>query len=232
MKQRAHIPSHVPEVEGGLRSRYIRLPESIRECSGIVVLNRRIRSLIFSTDVAIIRNTNADAVLAVYPFTPQPFITHALILAADVPVFCGVGGGLTSGRRTLEIALDAEFQGALGVVANCPIPDRLIKQLKAQLEIPVIATIVSAGEVPGRLDAGVDIFNVSGAKRTPEIVEKIRAHDPTIPIIATGGNKDETIRQTIAAGANAITYTPPTSRELYKKVMDRHRRESGASSDP
>ncbi len=232
MTQRAHIPTHAPEVQSDLRSGYIRLPESIRECSGIAVLNRRIRSLIFSTDVAIIRNTDADAVLAVYPFTPQPFITHALILAADVPVFCGVGGGLTSGRRTLEVALDAEFQGALGVVVNCPAPDRLIEQLKAKLEIPVIATVVSADDVPGRMDAGVDIFNVSGAKRTPEIVEKIRALNPAAPIIATGGNEDETIRRTIAAGANAITYTPPTSRELYKKIMDRHRREFGASSDP
>ena len=32
---------------------------------------KRIKSLLFSTDVAIIKNTNADAVIAVYPFYPS-----------------------------------------------------------------------------------------------------------------------------------------------------------------
>jgi DNA-binding NarL/FixJ family response regulator len=65
---------------------------------------------------------------------------------------------------------------------------------------------------------------VSGADRTVDIVKSIRERYPTIPIIATGGATDETILRTIQAGANAITYTPPTSAQLFKIIMDKHRK--------
>ena len=61
---------------------------------------------------------NADAIIAVYPFTPQPSITEVITIAADVPVFCGVGGGITTGKRVVNLALDAEFEGAIGVVVD------------------------------------------------------------------------------------------------------------------
>jgi hypothetical protein len=51
---------HIPEYAGNLRSHMIHVPQVIRKCSGIVVLGRRIKSIVFSTDVAIIRNINAD----------------------------------------------------------------------------------------------------------------------------------------------------------------------------
>jgi hypothetical protein len=79
--------------------------------------------------VAIIRNNNADAVIAVYPFTPQPVITHAIMQAADVPVFCGVGGGITMGQRVVNLALHAEFQGAIGIVVNAPTSNDIIKNI-------------------------------------------------------------------------------------------------------
>ncbi len=63
---------HVPKVTGDLRSHILTMPGEIFQASGMVVLGQRIKSVIFSTDIAIIRNCNADAVLAVYPFTPQP----------------------------------------------------------------------------------------------------------------------------------------------------------------
>ena len=69
------------------------MPQVIFSCSGILIHGRRIKSLVFTTDIAIIRNCNADAVLAVYPFTPQQAITDAIIRASSLPVFCGVGGG-------------------------------------------------------------------------------------------------------------------------------------------
>ena len=50
-------------------------------------MGRRIKSLIFSTDIAIIRNCNADAVLAVYPFTPQQIIADAIVSTSSLPVF-------------------------------------------------------------------------------------------------------------------------------------------------
>ena len=83
----------VPSYEGTLRSHMIKIPECVSECSGIRVFGRRIKSLDFTTDVAIIRNINTDAIMSVYPFTPQPTITRAIMDAADMPVFVGVGGG-------------------------------------------------------------------------------------------------------------------------------------------
>ena len=69
------------------------LPSVIRRASGIIIMGRRMKSLIFTTDIAIIRNCNADAVLAVYPFTPQQVIMDAIISASSIPVVCGVGDG-------------------------------------------------------------------------------------------------------------------------------------------
>jgi len=48
--------------EGELRKHMIRLPEVIDKAPGIAIFGKRIKSLLFSTDVAVIRNTNADAI--------------------------------------------------------------------------------------------------------------------------------------------------------------------------
>lgn len=214
----------IPEIKGNLRNHIIELPLSIREASGILIFGKRIKSIIFTTDVAIIRNNTADAVIAVYPFTPQPVITHSLMQAADVPVFCGVGGGITTGHRVVKLAVDAEFQGALGVVVNAPTTNELIKLIKKSIDIPIVITVVSEHEdFKSRIDAGVSVFNVSGAGNTAKIVRKIREEFPYVPIIATGGPNDDTIRETISAGANAITYTPPTTAEIFSHIMDNYR---------
>ena len=81
---------NVPVYNGTLRNHSIRLPHCIRECSGIRIFGMRIKSIAFTTDVAIIKNINADAIIAVYPFTPQPAISQAVIGISDVPVFVGV----------------------------------------------------------------------------------------------------------------------------------------------
>lgn len=214
----------IPEIKGNLRSHIIELPLVIRECSGILIFGKRIKSIVFTTDVAIIRNTNADAAIAVYPFTPQPVITHSLMEAADIPVFCGVGGGITTGLRVVNLALDAEFQGAIGVVVNAPTSNEIIKLMKETVDIPIVVTVVSEKEdFKSRVDAGVSIFNVSGANKTVNIVKRIRNEFPEIPIIATGGPSEETIGPTISAGANAITYTPPTTAEIFSGIMERYR---------
>ena len=80
-------------------------------------------------------------------------------------------------------------------------------------------------DVARRIASGADILNVSGAAETPAIVRHIREQFPDVPIIATGGPTDETILETIHAGANAITYTPPTNGELFAQSMARYRRE-------
>ncbi|HBG38660.1 MAG TPA: hydrolase [Clostridiaceae bacterium] len=215
---------YIPEIKGTLRSHMIELPLVIREASGIIIFGKRIKSIVFTTDVAIIRNTNADAVIAVYPFTPQPVITHAILETAGVPVFCGVGGGITTGQRVVNLALDAEFQGAMGVVVNAPTPNETIKMMRKTIDIPIIVTVVTENhDFKGRLESGVSIFNVSGAKNTPRIVRKIRSEFPEVPIIATGGTSEESILETISAGANAITFTPPTPGEIFSGIMDRYR---------
>jgi len=214
----------VPSYNGTLRSHLLEVPACISECTGIRIFGRRIKSLVFSTDVAIIKNVNADAIIAVYPFTPQPSIAQAIISVSDVPVFVGVGGGVTNGGRSVRLAAYAEHQGAYGVVVNAPISDQTIFQIKATVDIPVIATVVSTQmDVGKRIACGADILNVSGAAQTPEIVSRIREKFPDIPIIATGGPTEETIMETIRAGANAITYTPPTNGELFAESMRRYR---------
>ncbi|MFV0342343.1 MAG: hydrolase [Anaerocolumna sp.] len=215
---------HLPEIDGNLRKHMVRVPQVIEQASGIRIFGKLIKSLVFTTDVAIIRNCNANAVIAVYPFTPQPIITHAIISCSDVPVFCGVGGGTTTGTRVLNLAEDAEFQGAVGVVLNAPTPNETISFLKQKIDIPVVITVVSdKTDIEARIEAGADIINVSGAMHTVNIVREIRRTYPKLPIIATGGTTEESILRTIEAGANAITYTPPTNGEIFKGLMNKYR---------
>jgi 2-keto-3-deoxy-6-phosphogluconate aldolase len=214
----------IPEIEGNLRKHMVKVPAVIDQVSGIRIFGKLIKSLVFTTDVAIIKNCNANAVIAVYPFTPQPIITHSIINASDIPVFCGVGGGTTTGKRVVNLAMDAEFQGAIGVVVNAPTSNEIIFRLHEKIDIPVVVTVVSEDtDFKKRLEAGTTIFNVSGAFRTPSIVRRIREEFPHVPVIATGGPTEESILQTIEAGANAITYTPPTSAEIFKQLMNKYR---------
>ena len=216
----------MPEAfDGTLRKSMLKVPEVIRECSGIVVFGRRIKSLVFSTDLAIIRNVNADAVFAVYPFTPQPVITQAIVSASSLPVFAGVGGGLTNGIRAVNLAENAETLGVAGVVLNAPTKNEVIKEISGKIDIPVVVSVVNDDvDVKERIEAGTNIFNVSASKDTPRIVKRIRDEMPNVPIIATGGPTDETILATIKAGANAITWTPPSCAELFSEVMAAYRK--------
>ncbi|MEW9923978.1 hydrolase [Clostridium butyricum] len=216
---------NIPEIKGTLRKHVVEVPKVIRECSGIKIFGKRIKSLLFSTDVAIIKNTNADAVIAVYPFTPQPLITQALVMAADIPVFCGVGGGITQGKRVVNLALDAEFKGAMGVVVNAPTSNEIIKHIRETIDIPVIVTVIAEDEdISKRIESGATIINVSGGKNTAKIVRNIKKMYPDFPVIATGGPCEETIKETIEAGANAITFTPPTSASIMGELMDEYRK--------
>lgn len=213
-----------PQVSGTLRRFMLQVPEVISECSGIRIFGKLIKSLVFTTDICIIRNVDADAVIAVYPFTPQPVITQAVMTAADIPVFCGVGGGLTQGKRVANLSMHAEFQGAIGVVVNAPISNDAISRVARTIDIPIVVTVVSEDDdIDARLDAGASMFNVSAASKTADVVAKIRERYPTIPIIATGGPNDESILKTIRAGANAITWTPPSNGEVFKDIMNAYR---------
>ena len=220
-----HVAPQMPApIDGTLRQFALRVPSVIDECSGIMVFGKRIKSLVFSTDLAIIRNVNADAVFAVYPFTPQPVITQALLMASDLPVFVGVGGGLTTGKRVVNLAMYAEMQGATGVVLNAPTANAVVQHVAETIDIPVVVTVARADtDFDARLQAGANIFNVSAAAETPAIVRSIRERYPDVPIIATGGPTDESILETIKAGANAITWTPPSNGEIFRDIMAAYR---------
>ena len=200
----------IPNVKTKLRSHHIvTMPDEIYAASGIVIMGRRIKSLIFSTDIAIIRNCNADAVLAVYPFTPQQIIADAIVSTSSLPVFCGVGGGTTTGARVVMLAKDAEAFGVMAVVVNAPTTNDVIAQIADIIDIPIVVTVLDENtDIDARLEAGATIFNVSAAARTPEVVRILRERYPDLPIIATGGPSQESIRETVAAGAMPSALRP------------------------
>ena len=163
----------LPRIAGKLRSKYLEMPEEIYRAKGIVIMGKRIKSVIFTTDIAIIRSCNADAVLAVYPFTPQQVISQSIINVAPMPVFVGVGGGITNGVRSAIIAKDAEGDGAWGVVVNAPVTNDNIKLISTTVDVPIIATVIhESADIQARLDAGVSILNVSAASRTPLVMSR------------------------------------------------------------
>ena len=90
----------------------------------------------------------------------------------------------------------------------------------------MITAVSSDTNVGDRLRSGASILNVAGGRDTPEIVRKIRSEYPTVPIIASGGNTGESILNTVEAGANAITYTPPSTAELFSQMMEKYRMEN------
>lgn len=159
-----HVAPQMPApIDGTLRQFALRVPSVIDECSGIMVFGKRIKSLVFSTDLAIIRNVNADAVFAVYPFTPQPVITQALLMASDLPVF-------------------------VGVVVNAPTPGRILNRIRSSVDVPVVVTVANADtNYRHRIEDGAAILNVAAGAQTPEIVAEIRERFPDYPILATGG---------------------------------------------
>lgn len=150
---------------------------------------------------------------AVYPFTPQQAISDAIIRSSYIPVFCGVGGGTTKGIRTVSLAKDVESQGAMGVVLNAPISDLNLLAVSNAVDIPVIITVTHEGtDIASRLQHGAAILNIACGKETPNV-----------PLVASGGKTNESIYETIVAGANAITYTPPSTQELFKELMAKYR---------
>lgn len=206
----------IPEVVSPLRSSIIEMPDIIRKASGIVIYGKRIKSIVYSLDVSLIANTDADAILCVYPFTPNTQILNAVSLVAKAPILVGVGGGLTQGERSARLASHAEENNATAIVLNGPVTVDTTKMVRQYVDIPIIYTVIDKSrELQPYIDAGVNIFNISGGKDTVELVKWVREQYPDIPIIASGGKTDESIEATINAGANAITYTAYGMMEQY-----------------
>lgn len=219
------LPMEPLPIDGRLRKAALRMPDEIEEASGFTLFGRRIKSLIYTTDVAVIRNSNADAVFAVYPFTPQPAITQALLTVVECPVFVGVGGGTTTGKRSVQMAAVSEMQGAAGCVVNSPATAEMVEHITNIADIPVIATVVRCDDdAHAKVRAGAKILNIAAGKNTPQVLRELRKHYPNLPLIAPGGKTPESIRETIAAGANAIIWTPPSAQQLQTDMMQRYRK--------
>jgi hypothetical protein len=222
-----------PIIQARLRHKILKMPEESWKASGIRIFGRKIRSLVYTTDLAVIKNCDADAVFAIYPFTPQQSISEAIIDASSIPVFCGIGGGTTRGVRTVTLAHDVECQGAMGVVLNSPISNVNLRAVSLAIDIPTVITVVSADtDIAARIDAGAAIINVAGGKDTPTIVGKIREKFPDVPIIASSGGTEESTRATVEAGANAVTYTPPAPAILFKQMMAQYRSPASTAEQP
>ena len=56
-----HGKKQIPAVESRLRHNILEMPKEILKASGIAIFGRRIKSLVFTTDLAIIKNCDADA---------------------------------------------------------------------------------------------------------------------------------------------------------------------------
>ena len=98
----------------------------------------------------------------------------------------------------------------MGIVLNAPISNLNLLAVTKVVDITVIITVVSeASDIAARLANGASILNVVAGPQTADLVRKIRAEFPDVPIIASG--------------ANAITYTPPSTAELFKHMMAKYR---------
>ena len=94
------------------------------------------------------------------------------------------------------------------------------------VDIPVVSTVTSIHTpLDEKLKAGVTIINISAGKDTAETVRFFREKYPELPIIATGGPTEASIKETIEAGANAITYTPPSNGDLFSHKMEKYRKQ-------
>ena len=167
---------------------------------------------------------DADAVLAVYPFTCQPAITQALVSTAGRPVLTGVAGSTTSGARSVLLAMESETQGVSGVVLNYGATPELVASIAQTVDVPVVVTITDWDDLAReKVAAGALVLNVAAGSHTPQVVAAARDELPFMPIIATAGPTEESARATVDAGADAISWTPPSLQQIEKELMARGR---------
>lgn len=193
-------------------------------CKGLELQDKKIKTILYSTDLALIENNDADALLAVYPFTPSLNIIRTLIAFSDKPVICGIGGGLTQGDFAIEIAIEAQRLGAAAVIVNQPFKNEDIVKLKPHLTIPIISSISTLNlDFDARIQAGVSCFNITGGANTLEIVAYLQHNYPNFPIISTGGKTFDSLQNIVNKKISAVILTPPSNAELFRTIMDTYR---------
>ncbi|MDR0922649.1 MAG: hydrolase [Lactobacillales bacterium] len=217
----------IPFVNVDLEDAIEEMPQIIKEYATGFYLNKRlIKTILYSNDVTVISNTDADAILNVYPYTPNTRILQAVSLVATSSIiFAGIGGGLTNGVRSARLGVFAEEHGARAVVLNGPTDLETVLEVDKRVRLPIIYTVVNDNSMlQDFVDAGVQIFNVAAGIETARLVKKIRKQFPDMAIIASGGKNEEQILETIRSGANAITITDDGfSRRRFAEKMGHYR---------
>lgn len=203
---------NIPKLNSNLRKDIVRGPKVIETASGIELFGKNIKKIIFTTDVAVIANCDADAVLAVYPWTPNTRILEAISSVAPIPILAGIGGGITKGLRSVTVGRFAEEMGVNGVILNAPTTYETIGVVRKGLDVPIFYTVVNKKvDLKKLIKFGVNAFNVAAGAETSDVVLWIRKEleedYPDFPIIASGGKTEASILNTIKSGANAITYS-------------------------
>ena len=115
-----------------------------------------------------------------------------------------------------------------GVQVMALAPAWMVSKMASSLGPPVAMMGISGW----RSRSAATSCGVSAAAETPAVVRRIREQHPDVPIIATGGPTDESILETIQAGANAISYTPPSTKELFRVIMTGYRENDTAKAEP
>ena len=214
------------KVEGRLTSPNARVPEIITQrCGGITVKGHTLKSFAYTTDAVIIRNTNANAILAVYPFTGEPVITQrcspwrrcrcsSAWVEAPPPV--RVWQSWPWWRRCRRGRRDHQRAGTGGNHRNDHVDGGHPRHRHGHGDDEITEC---------KILAGAAIINVAAGARTAQVVASIRAHHPEIPILASGGGREDRILATIDAGADAITWTPPSAQQLQSQMMAKYRGE-------
>lgn len=200
------------------------IPKSIQDSPGILIGNKRVKSILLSTDLAHIQNIRSDAVMIINPFEKSNKLDKVVIEFSNSPVFCDIGGGLLREEKTIRLAEGALEAGASGVVITRPSSPEIIYRIRRAISGKLIYTVMFDREpVRDLKDAGVDIFNVVTGESTAESVQKIREKLPNMPLMASGGPYDFTISETIRMGADAIVFNPPTATEILRSIFDNYR---------
>ena len=89
------------------------------------------------------------------------------------------------------------------------------------IDIPIVVTVLDENtDIDARLEAGATIFNVSAAARTPEVVRILRERYPDLPIIATGGPSQESIRETRSGRRKCHQLYAPDGRRAVPRLND------------
>ena len=115
----------------------LRVPDEIEEATRFSLFGRRIRSMLYSTDVAVIRNANADAVFAVYPFTAPAGHHPGAPHGRRVPRVRGrrrrhdAGQALRPARRG-----PPRCRARRGVIVNSPASAEMVSQIVGIVDIP------------------------------------------------------------------------------------------------